>query len=113
MIQIYHNNRCSKSRECVAHFENSDSDFEIINYLQSPPSVGELKSLLKKLNLKPIELVRTNEKIWKEQFAKQELSDDDIIFAISNNPILIQRPIVVNGNNAVIARPVETINQIL
>lgn len=113
MIQIYHNTRCSKSRECVLNLKDNNIEFEIINYLQNPLTVDELTMLLAKLNIAPMELVRTNEKIWKEQFAKLELSDSDIILAMANNPNLIQRPIVVNGNNAVIARPLDAVTQLL
>ncbi len=113
MIQIYHNARCSKSRECVTFFENTTNDVEIINYLKNPPKASDLKILLKKLRIRPIELVRTNEKIWKEKFESQQLSDDQIINAMASHPILIQRPIVVNGDKAVIARPIESIKEVL
>lgn len=113
MIQIYHNSRCGKSRECLLSLENSEQEFEIIKYLEDVPTFDELKDIIKKLAIKPIELVRRKEKIWIEKFKGLEMSDDAIIQAMIANPILIERPIVINGNKAVIARPLEKINTIL
>ena len=113
MITIYHNARCSKSREGVCFLEESKQEFEVINYLEQSPKKRELKSLLKKLNIKPIELVRKKESIWIENFKNIELTDDQVIEAMVKNPVLIERPIIVNGNKAVIARPTEKINEIL
>ena len=105
MIQIYHNSRCGKSRECLAFFEDSGKEFEIIKYLDDVPTFDELKAIIKKLDLKPIELVRRKEKIWIENFKDKTMSDDEIIQSMISNPILIERPIVINGDKAVIARP--------
>lgn len=113
MIQIYHNSRCGKSRECLAFLEDSSKEFEIIKYLDDVPTFDELKTIIKKLDLKPIELVRTKEKIWIENFKDKIMSDDEIIQAMILNPILIERPIVINGEKAVIARPLEKIAAIL
>lgn len=113
MIQIYHNSRCGKSRECLAFLENSGQNFEIIKYLEDIPSFEELKEIIKKLDLKPIELVRQKEKIWIENFKNLEMTDDEIIQAMISNPILIERPIVINGDKAVIARPLEKVAAIL
>ena len=113
MIQILHNNRCRKSRDGVALLEASGKDFEIINYLEKVPTKAELISILKLLEMKPIELVRKNEAIWKEQFKGKELSDDAIVQAMVDYPKLIERPIVINGNKAVIGRPVEKISEII
>ena len=107
MIQIYHNSRCSKSRECLAFIEETGQEFEVIKYLDDIPSFEELKVIIKKLGIKPIELVRQKEKIWVENFKGKEMSDDEIIEAMILNPILIERPIVINGDKAVIARPAE------
>ncbi len=112
-MKIYHNNRCRKSREGLAMLEALDKNVEIINYLETPPTVKEIKDLLQMLGLKPIELIRKNEKIWKEQFKGKELSDDDIITAMSSYPKLIERPIIVKGSKAVIGRPVENIQKLL
>lgn len=107
MIQIYHNPRCGKSRECLAFLEDSNKEFEVIKYLDTIPTFDELKIIIAKLNIKPIELVRQKEKIWIENFKKTTMTDDEIIQAMISNPILIERPIVINGNKAVIARPLE------
>lgn len=113
MIQIYHNSRCSKSRECLAFLQNSEKSFEIINYLQTPPTFEELKNIISKLNIKPIELVRQKEKIWIDNFKKSNLTDEAIIHAMIEHPSLIERPIVINNDKAVIARPLEKVNEIL
>ena len=104
MIQIYHNPRCGKSRNCLAFIEQSNQDFEIIPYLTETPTFEELKTLLGQLNLEPIQLIRTKEKIWIENFKGKTLSDDEIITAMVENPILIERPIVVKDGKAIIGR---------
>jgi arsenate reductase len=104
MIQIYHNQRCGKSRNCLLLLEESNNEFEIINYLVTPPTAAELESLLQKLNLTPIELVRQKEKIWIENFKGKSLTPDEVIQAMVENPILIERPIVVKGDQAIIGR---------
>lgn len=104
MIQIYHNPRCGKSRNCLAFIEQTKQEYEIIPYLTETPTFNELKELLRKLNLKPIELIRIKEKIWIENYKGKELSDDQIIQAMIENPILIERPIVVKDGKAIIGR---------
>lgn len=113
MIQIYHNSRCTKSRECLAFLENSGQEYEIIKYLEDIPTFEELREIIQKLDIKPIELVRRKEKIWIENFKDKPLSDDEIIHAMISNPILIERPIVINGDKAIIARPLEKAAAIL
>lgn len=107
MIQIYHNSRCGKSRECLAFLEDSGKEYEVIKYLDTIPTLDELKIIIAKLNIKPIELVRQKEKIWVENFKNAILTDDEIIATMISNPILIERPIVINGNKALIARTLE------
>ncbi|TDE28240.1 arsenate reductase (glutaredoxin) [Flavobacterium ranwuense] len=109
MIQIYHNSRCGKSRNCLAFVEKSEKEFEVINYLTNPPSFEELSAIIQKLNIKPIELVRQKEKIWIENFKDQEMNDKQIIQALISNPILIERPIVINGNKAIIGRELDKV----
>ncbi|WP_298303859.1 arsenate reductase (glutaredoxin) [Flavobacterium sp.] len=113
MITIYHNPRCGKSRECLAFIENSKQEFEIVKYLENPLSFEELEVVIKKLNVKPIELIRTKESIWIENFKWKTLSDKEIIQSMVDFPILMERPIVVNGNKAVIARPFEKVKEII
>ncbi|MFD2528176.1 MULTISPECIES: arsenate reductase (glutaredoxin) [Polaribacter] len=113
MIKIYHNPRCSKSRQGLAILEESKKEFEIVKYLEEIPSEKELKAIIEKLGISPIQLVRKTEKIWKENFKGKELSDDEIVSAMIENPKLIERPIVINNNKAVIGRPPENIATIL
>ncbi|REH00888.1 arsenate reductase (glutaredoxin) [Flavobacterium aquicola] len=113
MIQIYHNQRCGKSRNCLLFLQESNQEFEIINYLNTPPSAEELTSLLKKLNFSPIELVRQKEKIWIENYKGKTLTDREIIEAMVENPILIERPIVVKDNQAIIGRDLDQVEPFL
>ncbi|MBF4471582.1 MULTISPECIES: arsenate reductase family protein [Flavobacterium] len=110
MIQIYHNQRCGKSRSCLLFLEESNKDFEIINYLSTPPTAAELTVLLKQLNFSPIELVRQKEKIWIENFKGKTLTDDQIIQAMAENPILIERPIIVKDGQAIIGRDLDKVS---
>jgi arsenate reductase len=109
MIKIYHNPRCRKSREGLAILENSGKEFEVIKYLDDVPSEIRLTEIIKLLGISPIQLVRKNEKIWKDSFKGKELTDAEIISAMIKNPKLIERPIVINNNKAVIGRPPENI----
>lgn len=111
--KIYHNPRCSKSRDGLAVLSSFTDDFEIINYLKNPPTIEELKDLLSKLDIKPIELVRTNEAIWKENFKGKILNNQEIIEALSLYPKLIERPIIIKENNAIIGRSTEIISKFL
>lgn len=113
MIKIYHNNRCSKSRSGLEILKNSGKDFQIVNYLENTPTQAELKSIINLLGIKPIDLVRKNEAIWKANYKNKELNDDIIINAMLENPKLIERPIVINDNKAVIGRPPENILNII
>ncbi len=113
MIKIYHNPRCGKSREGLHILENSGKEFEIIKYLEEIPSKEELESILQKLGIEPIALVRQKEKVWIENFKGKNLSADEILEAMISNPILIERPIVINGNKAIIGRPPQDIETIL
>lgn len=110
MIQIYHNSRCGKSRNCLAHIENSKKEYEVINYLITPPSFQELSSIIEKLNINPIDLVRQKEKIWVDHFKNQKLDNNQIIQAMITNPILIERPIVIINNKAIIGRDIEKVD---
>lgn len=113
MITIYHNARCKKSREGLELLNDSGEDFEVREYLKEPVSEEELKEILEKLGMAPIELVRTDEKIWKEHYNGKDLSDDELVRVMVENPKLIQRPIVVKGNSAVVGRPAEKIKDLL
>ena len=113
MIKIYHNNRCSKSRCGLDLLKDSKKEFKIVKYLETPPTEDELKTLIELLKIKPIELVRKNEAIWKDNYKNKTLSDGELITAMCENPKLIERPIVINGNQAVIGRPTEKILDII
>lgn len=113
MIKIYHNSRCSKSRNGLEILEKSGKKFEIVKYLEDVPSKAELKDIIALLGIKPIGLVRKNEAIWKSEFKGKELSDNQIIEAMVQYPKLIERPIVVNGDKAVLGRPPENISDII
>ncbi len=113
MIQVYHNNRCGKSREAIALLEQLGKEFEIIKYLDNPPTFEELENLLNKLNYKPIDLVRQKESIWIANFKGKDLTDSQIISALAENPILIERPIVIIGDKAIVARPPEKLNDFI
>lgn len=113
MISIYHNPRCSKSREGLAILESQNKDYQVIKYMDDVLSVEKLKEIIQSLKIKPIELVRTNELIWKQNYKNSELSDDQIIDAMISHPNLIERPIVIHGNKGVIGRPPQKILDIL
>ena len=113
MIQIYHNPRCGKSRNCVAFIEEAGKEYEIIEYLKNPPTKDELLALLKKLNIKPLELIRQKEKIWVDNFKNLKMTDEEIIKAMVENPILIERPIVIKRDKAIIGRELDKITDFL
>ncbi|MFZ0599677.1 MAG: ArsC/Spx/MgsR family protein [Flavobacterium sp.] len=113
MIQIYHNPRCGKSRNCLAFIEQKNEEFEIIPYLTETPNFKELKELLEKLNLQPIQLVRVKEKIWIENYKGRELTTDQVIQAMTDNPILIERPIVIKDGKAIIGRDLDLVASFL
>ncbi|MFN4027900.1 MULTISPECIES: arsenate reductase family protein [Flavobacterium] len=113
MLQVLHNPRCGKSRNCLALLNETNQSFEIINYLQNPLSEDEIKKLLQKLDIEPIALVRQKENIWIEKFKDKKLSDQQIIKALSENPILIERPIVIKNNKAIIGRDLEKLQEFI
>lgn len=113
MITIYHNPRCSKSRQCLALLEASGKDFEIIKYLEEEISIARLETIISKLGIEPENLLRKNEAIWKSDFKGKTLSNKEIIKAMVANPKLIERPIVINGDRAAIGRPPENILNII
>ena len=113
MIQILHNTRCRKSREGLALLEAEGQDFMVIKYLEDKLTVKNLTTIVSKLDISPIDLVRKNEAIWKSEFKGKDLNDAQIIEAMVANPKLIERPIVINKNKAVIGRPSDAIKTIL
>jgi len=113
-VTLYHNPRCSKSRQTLKLIKEQNIEPEIIEYLKAPPSVAELKHLLKLLNLPPREIMRKGEAEYKSMgLDNPEMSDDDLINTMVAHPILIERPIAICGNKAVIGRPPENVINII
>lgn len=110
---IYHNPRCSKSRETLKLLEAGGTAYEIVEYLKTPPSKEELKKIAHKLGIKPLDFVRKGEKLYKEKFAGQDLADEEWFSILPQNPILIERPIVVKGDRAIIGRPPENVKKVI
>ncbi len=113
MIKIYHNNRCSKSRCGLEIVKDSGQEFEIVNYLVDIPNIADLKNIINLLDISPIELIRKNEAIWKDKYKGLDLSNDELMKAMVEHPKLIERPIVINGNKAIVGRPPELIKTII
>lgn len=113
MITIYHNPRCSKSREGLQLLELEGKPFTTVKYLNEPLTKEELTAIITKLGIAPIGLVRQKEAVWTQNYKGRQLTDSQVIDALLQHPALIERPIVVNGNKAVIARPAEKIKEIL
>lgn len=113
-ITILHNPRCSKSRQALALLNDKGVEPQIVEYLETPPSAEELKAILEKLGLGPRDIIRKGEKIFKQlELGDASLSDTALITAMVEHPILIERPIVVNGEKAALGRPPENVLNIL
>lgn len=108
-MKIYHNPRCQKSRQALQILKDKNQTPEIVEYLKEPPSKKELRNILKLLDLQAIDLVRKSEQIFKEQYKGKELSNEEWIDAMISSPKLIERPIIIDGNKAVIGRPPERV----
>jgi len=112
MVTIWHNPRCSKSRQTLALLQDRNIDPEIVEYLKSPPDVAMLSAVLGKLGIEPRALVRKGESIYKELGLK-DADEATLLEAMAEHPILIERPVVINGNKAAIGRPPEAVLDIL
>jgi len=108
-MKIYHNPRCTKSRQTLQLIKDAGIEVEIVEYLKVIPSVEELKMILMKLNLRPKEIIRTSEAVYKEKFKTSNFNDDEWIKIMIEYPKLIERPIVVKGNKAILGRPPENV----
>lgn len=106
---LYHNPRCSSSREVLEILRKNKTPLVIREYLQDPPLKAELKSLIAKLGCKPVDLVRTKEPLFIESFKGKVFSDAEWLTILAKHPVLIQRPIIIDGDKAIIGRPVETV----
>ncbi|MFB9864567.1 arsenate reductase (glutaredoxin) [Rufibacter immobilis] len=113
MLTIYHNNRCSKSRQALQLLQENGHQPKVVPYLTQTPTAAELKELLTKLKLSPEDIIRKGEKLYKEVYAGQHLTQDQWLEVLSQNPVLLERPIVVNGDKAVVGRPPENVLTIL
>ena len=112
-MRIYHNPRCSKSREALKLIKEKSKEIEIIEYLKNPMTFEDLEFILSKLSISPIDLVRKKERIWKENFNEKKLKGNEIIQIMVENPRIIERPIVINGMKAIIGRPPENVLKIM
>lgn len=112
-MKIYHNPRCSKSRQTLKLIEEKGAEVEIITYLENIPSASELKDILGKLGLQAKDIIRKGEAAYKENFKGKTLTEDEWIDAMIAFPKLIERPIVVKGNKAVLGRPPENVLELL
>ena len=110
---IWHNSRCSKSRSACEILREKGIDTTVVEYLKTPPAKEEIRYVIKLLGIKAEQLVRKNEPLFKERFSEKTLSDEEWINILSENPILIERPIIINGNKAVIGRPPEKVLDII
>lgn len=113
MLKIYHNPRCRKSREGLNFLQEKTSDFEIVEYLKDGLSEEILKEILLKTNLKPSDLVRTQEDVYKKELKGKNFSDEEWIKIIVENPKLLQRPIIVGQHKAVLAQPPEKSEEVI
>tara|TARA_X000000368_G_scaffold400325_1_gene372102 strand:- start:702 stop:1049 length:348 start_codon:yes stop_codon:yes gene_type:complete len=113
-VTIFHNPRCSKSRQTLSLIQEKNIDINIIEYLKTPPDISQLKQILKQLGYEPRQLMRKSEQIYKDlDLGNENKTAEDLIIAMTQNPILIERPIVLSGEKAAIGRPPESVLNIL
>tara|TARA_B100001175_G_scaffold307373_1_gene306522 strand:- start:480 stop:827 length:348 start_codon:yes stop_codon:yes gene_type:complete len=113
-VTIFHNPRCSKSRQTLSLIQEKNIDINIIEYLKTPPDISQLKQILKQLGYEPRQLMRKSEQIYKDlDLGNENKTAEDLVIAMTQNPILIERPIVLSGEKAAIGRPPESVLNIL
>ncbi len=112
-MKLYHNPRCSKSREALQLLEEKGKSPEIVLYMKESLTHNDVESILEKLDMDAADLIRKGEKIWKEEFADKELTEDELIFCMIEHPQLMERPILENADKARVGRPTEKILEIL
>ena len=113
MITIYHNPKCRKSREGLQYLQDKGMEYTVVEYLRNPLTREQLKDLLMKLNMRPEQIVRTQEDEFKEKLKGKHFTDEEWITILLENPKLIQRPIVVKNHKAVLGQPVEEIDRLM
>ncbi|WP_018343372.1 arsenate reductase (glutaredoxin) [Cytophaga aurantiaca] len=112
MITIYHNPRCQKSRTALQHIQTVDKDIKVVEYLKNPPSAKELKEVLELLQLKPLDIVRKKEQLFIDEYKDGSYTDTQWLKILVENPILIERPIIIKGDKAIIARDETSLKKI-
>ncbi|ASK29864.1 arsenate reductase (glutaredoxin) [Chryseobacterium sp. T16E-39] len=109
LVKVLHNGSCSKSNAVLEYLDENGVPFEIINIVEDPLSILELKTVLKKLNQSVFHLIRKTEKLYLDQFAAKNYSEEEWLEILSKNPSLIQRPILIKGSVAMLGRPIENV----
>lgn len=112
-VILYYNPRCSTCRDALCMLEEKGVEPEIVKYLETPPTEKELKDILKKLGIKAEDLLRKKEPLFEKKFKNKKFTEAEWVKIMCKNPILIQRPIAIEGNKAILGRPAETIIDIL
>lgn len=112
-VIIFHNPRCSKSREALGILKEENCEIEIVEYLKQSPTIKELEVVLQKLSLSPIDIVRKKEELFLKKFKDKNFTDKEWLKILSENPVLIERPIIIDGYKAVIGRPPELVKELL
>jgi len=112
-MKIYHNPRCRKSRETLAIIQDKKVAVEIIEYLKTPPDIAELVLVLSKLGLSAEDIIRKNESVFKENFKGKDFSNEEWVEVLVKNPVLLERPIVVKDDEAILGRPPENVLKLL
>lgn len=112
-LTVYHNPRCRKSRDAIQYLEDKGLSFDIVKYLEQSFDKNTLGEVLKKINKKPSEILRKNEVLWKKEYASKDLSEDQILQLLADQPKLIERPIVTTTDKGVLARPIENLMEFL
>lgn len=113
MVTIYHNTRCKKSREGLKYLQGKGIEFTIVDYISHPITEELLADIITKLGKKPVEILRTQEDVYKLKYKGKRFTNEQWIKILAENPRLIQRPIIVSGNKAVIAQPPELMDKIV
>ena len=113
VMTVYHNPRCSKSRAALAILAKKGVEPAVVEYLKNPPTKQDLRAILKKLGLAASQIVRKSENIYKERFAGKAMTDEQWLDALVQHPVLIERPIVIKDDRALIARPPEKVSELL
>lgn len=112
-VTIFHNPRCSKSREALSYLDDESCEIEVVEYLKDVPSADQLKKLVALLDVFPLEIIRQNEPVFKENYKGQTKTADEWIAIMVKHPILIERPIIIHGNQAVVGRPPVLVKELI